>query len=190
MAPTIGVFDSGFGGLTVLRSLIERLPNARFAFLGDMARLPYGSKSRRTIARYAAQSAQFLVNEHRAQEGPAQLHQAGVLPGMGEDRRQHRREQVGGVTGALRGRGCGADAERWEQGHRDRNHDRKRHAHHHRPGRLVRLLGGAAAGSTQESAAHDPDVGGHGEGKGQGQERAGGGQVDAVSGTGEVVGAD
>jgi len=59
--PTIGVFDSGFGGLTVLRALIERLPHARFAFLGDTARLPYGSKSRRTIARYAAQSAQFLV---------------------------------------------------------------------------------------------------------------------------------
>jgi glutamate racemase len=65
--PTIGVFDSGFGGLTVLRSLIARLPQARYAFLGDTARLPYGSKSRRTIARYAAQSAQFLVNEQGAQ---------------------------------------------------------------------------------------------------------------------------
>ncbi|MGA3101673.1 MAG: glutamate racemase [Terracidiphilus sp.] len=67
MAPTIGVFDSGFGGLTVLRALIERLPGARFAFLGDTARLPYGSKSRRTIARYAAESAQFLVNEQGAE---------------------------------------------------------------------------------------------------------------------------
>src|SRR3984957_15964842 len=67
MAPTIGVFDSGFGGLTVLRALVERLPAARFAFLGDTARLPYGSKSRRTIARYAAQSAQFLVNEQGAE---------------------------------------------------------------------------------------------------------------------------
>ena len=65
--PTIGVFDSGFGGLTVLRALIERLPRARFAFLGDTARLPYGSKSRRTIARYAAQSAQFLVREQGAE---------------------------------------------------------------------------------------------------------------------------
>jgi glutamate racemase len=67
MAPTIGVFDSGFGGLTVLRALVERLPDARFAFLGDTARLPYGSKSRRTIARYAAQSAQFLVREQGAE---------------------------------------------------------------------------------------------------------------------------
>jgi len=65
--PTIGVFDSGFGGLTVLRALLDRLPQARFAFLGDTARLPYGSKSRRTIARYAAQSAQFLVNEQGAE---------------------------------------------------------------------------------------------------------------------------
>ena len=65
--PTIGVFDSGFGGLTVLRALIDRMPQARYAFLGDTARLPYGSKSRRTIARYAAQSAQFLVNEQGAE---------------------------------------------------------------------------------------------------------------------------
>lgn len=66
-APTIGVFDSGFGGLTVLRALVARLPRARFAFLGDTARLPYGSKSRRTIARYAAESAQFLVREQGAE---------------------------------------------------------------------------------------------------------------------------
>lgn len=65
--PTIGVFDSGFGGLTVLRALIKRLPHTRFAFLGDTARLPYGSKSRRTIARYAAESAQFLVREQGAE---------------------------------------------------------------------------------------------------------------------------
>ena len=66
-SPIIGVFDSGFGGLTVLRALIDRFPHARFAFLGDTARLPYGSKSRRTIARYAAQSAQFLVREQGAE---------------------------------------------------------------------------------------------------------------------------
>ena len=66
-APTIGVFDSGFGGLTVLRALIEKLPRARFAFVGDTARLPYGSKSRRTIARYAVESAQFLVHEQGAE---------------------------------------------------------------------------------------------------------------------------
>jgi glutamate racemase len=67
VTPTIGVFDSGFGGLTVLRALVERIPQARYAFLGDTARLPYGSKSRRTIARFAVQSAQFLVKEQGAQ---------------------------------------------------------------------------------------------------------------------------
>jgi glutamate racemase len=64
--PTIGVFDSGFGGLTVLAALINKLPRARYAFIGDTARLPYGSKSRRTIARYAVESAQFLVREQGA----------------------------------------------------------------------------------------------------------------------------
>lgn len=64
---TIGVFDSGFGGLTVLAALIRKLPGARFAFIGDTARLPYGSKSRRTIARYAVESAQFLVREQGAE---------------------------------------------------------------------------------------------------------------------------
>jgi glutamate racemase len=66
-SPTIGVFDYGFGGLTVLRALVSRLPRARFAFIGDTARLPYGSKSRRTIARYAVESAQFLVREQAAE---------------------------------------------------------------------------------------------------------------------------
>jgi len=65
--PTIGVFDSGFGGLTVLRALMAQLPRARYAFFGDTARLPYGSKSRRTIARYAAQCAQFLVSQQGAE---------------------------------------------------------------------------------------------------------------------------
>lgn len=63
----IGVFDSGFGGLTVLRALVSRLPLAHYTFIGDTARLPYGSKSRRTIARYAVESAQFLVREQGAE---------------------------------------------------------------------------------------------------------------------------
>jgi glutamate racemase len=59
----IGVFDSGFGGLTVLRALIDRIPGADYLYLGDTARLPYGAKSRATVARYAASSARFLVSE-------------------------------------------------------------------------------------------------------------------------------
>lgn len=60
--PTIGVFDSGFGGLTVLRALLPLIPGAHYLYLGDTARLPYGSKSRDTIARYAVESARFLVD--------------------------------------------------------------------------------------------------------------------------------
>jgi glutamate racemase len=59
-APTIAVFDSGFGGLTVLRELLPLIPGAHFLYLGDTARLPYGSKSQVTIARYAIESARFL----------------------------------------------------------------------------------------------------------------------------------
>jgi glutamate racemase len=59
----IGVFDSGFGGLTVLRALMERIPAAEYLYLGDTARLPYGAKSRATVARYAASSAKFLAGE-------------------------------------------------------------------------------------------------------------------------------
>ena len=60
---TIGVFDSGFGGLTVLRALLPLIPAAHYIYLGDTARLPYGSKSRETIARYAVSSAKFLHNQ-------------------------------------------------------------------------------------------------------------------------------
>jgi glutamate racemase len=59
--PTIAVFDSGFGGLTVLRELLRLIPDARFLYLGDTARLPYGAKSQQTIARYAVSSAAFLL---------------------------------------------------------------------------------------------------------------------------------
>ena len=59
--PTIAVFDSGFGGLTVLRALLPLIPGARFLYLGDTARLPYGAKSQQTIARYALSSAAFLL---------------------------------------------------------------------------------------------------------------------------------
>jgi glutamate racemase len=59
----IGVFDSGFGGLTVLRALLPRIPGAHYIYLGDTARLPYGAKSQATIARYAVESAKFLADQ-------------------------------------------------------------------------------------------------------------------------------
>jgi glutamate racemase len=64
--PTIGVFDSGFGGLTVLKALLELIPGADYAYFGDTARLPYGSKSVETVARYAVEAAHFLES-HGAQ---------------------------------------------------------------------------------------------------------------------------
>ena len=57
----IGVFDSGVGGLTVLRALRAQLPYERFIYLGDTARLPYGTKSSASIRRYSLQAAQLLV---------------------------------------------------------------------------------------------------------------------------------
>ncbi len=61
--PTIGVFDSGFGGLTVLKALLEVIPGADYAYFGDTARLPYGSKSVETVARYAVEAAHFLESQ-------------------------------------------------------------------------------------------------------------------------------
>lgn len=57
----IGVFDSGVGGLTVLAALRERLPAEDYVYLGDTARLPYGTKSAATVARYALQATESLV---------------------------------------------------------------------------------------------------------------------------------
>ncbi len=62
-APTIGVFDSGFGGLTVLKALLEVIPAADYAYFGDTARLPYGSKSAETVAKYAVEASTFLEKQ-------------------------------------------------------------------------------------------------------------------------------
>src|SRR5436189_3312456 len=64
--PSIGVFDSGFGGLTVLKALLELIPGANYLYFGDTARLPYGSKSAETVAKYAVEAARFL-NQQGAQ---------------------------------------------------------------------------------------------------------------------------
>ena len=56
----IGIFDSGVGGLTVYRALHERLPDERFIYLGDTARVPYGTKSLATVERYAIENSLFL----------------------------------------------------------------------------------------------------------------------------------
>jgi glutamate racemase len=58
----IGIFDSGVGGLTVYRALHKRLPNEKFIYLGDTARVPYGTKSLATVERYAIENSSFLAS--------------------------------------------------------------------------------------------------------------------------------
>ena len=65
-SPKIGVFDSGFGGLTVLKALLDAVPEAEYLYFGDTARLPYGSKSVETVAKYASEAARFL-EQHGAE---------------------------------------------------------------------------------------------------------------------------
>ena len=58
----VGIFDSGVGGLTVLKAVRERLPGENLVYLGDTARLPYGTKSPASIERYAAQASARLID--------------------------------------------------------------------------------------------------------------------------------
>lgn len=58
----LGLFDSGIGGLTVFRAIRQRLPNERILYLGDTARVPYGTKSRETVTRYTRECARFLLH--------------------------------------------------------------------------------------------------------------------------------
>jgi len=59
----IGVFDSGIGGLTVLRALLKTLPDESFVYFGDTARVPYGNKSAETVLRFSRENVQFLMDE-------------------------------------------------------------------------------------------------------------------------------
>ena len=62
-ASPIGVFDSGIGGLTVVRELIRRLPHERIIYFGDTARLPYGPKSPETVRRYSREITSWLLEQ-------------------------------------------------------------------------------------------------------------------------------
>ena len=59
----IGVFDSGVGGLTVLKELRRQVPGEKLIYLGDTARVPYGTKSATTVLRYAHEAARFLLEQ-------------------------------------------------------------------------------------------------------------------------------
>lgn len=60
----IGIFDSGLGGLTVLKSLQKKLPNESFVYIGDTQHVPYGNKSKSSIISYSKTLSQFLINEY------------------------------------------------------------------------------------------------------------------------------
>ncbi len=60
----IGVFDSGIGGLTVVKSLLQKLPYEKIIYLGDTARVPYGTRSKKTINQFAIQLASFLLKRN------------------------------------------------------------------------------------------------------------------------------
>jgi glutamate racemase len=60
----IGVFDSGIGGLTVVKRFFSTLPNEKIIYFGDTARVPYGSKSNATVIEYSLQDARFLINKN------------------------------------------------------------------------------------------------------------------------------
>lgn len=59
----IGVFDSGVGGMTVLKELAKQLPNENFIYLGDTKRFPYGSKSKESIIELTKDGVEFLINK-------------------------------------------------------------------------------------------------------------------------------
>ncbi|MGE5196375.1 MAG: glutamate racemase [Anaerolineae bacterium] len=61
---SIGIFDSGFGGLTVMRAIKNALPSENIIYFGDTARLPYGNKSAETILRYSIENASFLIEQN------------------------------------------------------------------------------------------------------------------------------
>ena len=59
----IGVFDSGYGGLTVLKSIVEKLPGYDFIYLGDNARAPYGNRSFETVYQYTREAVQWFFSK-------------------------------------------------------------------------------------------------------------------------------
>lgn len=60
----VGVFDSGVGGLTVVREIMRQIPNEKIIYFGDTARVPYGSKSKETVTRFSRQIVHFLQTHH------------------------------------------------------------------------------------------------------------------------------
>src|SRR5687768_16892985 len=60
----IGVFDSGIGGLTVAKQIVKELPNESIIYLGDTARVPYGTRSKEVVTKFAKELADFLLKRN------------------------------------------------------------------------------------------------------------------------------
>ncbi|MDD5255600.1 MAG: glutamate racemase, partial [Candidatus Omnitrophica bacterium] len=63
MKKAIGVFDSGVGGLTVVKELLRQLPGENIIYFGDTARVPYGIRSRETVIRFSVEDVLFLLKK-------------------------------------------------------------------------------------------------------------------------------
>ena len=89
MTPTdrsrpIGVFDSGVGGLTVVAAVLSRLPSERIVYLGDTARVPYGTRSAHTVLKYSRNAARFLLrHDVKLLLIACNTASAAALPGLG-----------------------------------------------------------------------------------------------------------
>src|SRR2546423_14839989 len=77
----IGIFDSGVGGLTVVRQIQQLMPTEDLVYLGDTARVPYGTKSPSTVVRFACEDTQFLLQQNvKAVVGAGNTWSAWALP--------------------------------------------------------------------------------------------------------------
>lgn len=115
----IGVFDSGLGGLTVVRQLLRELPGEDICYFGDTGRVPYGTRSRETIEKYARQDCRFLMGMDVKMIIAACGTVSSVAPHV-----------LAGLP-AARHRGCGARRVRRGPGHPQRADWGDRHPCHH-----------------------------------------------------------
>ena len=82
----IGVFDSGVGGLTVVAAVLSRLPSERIVYLGDTARVPYGTRSAQTVLKYSRNAARFLLrHDVKLLLIACNTASAAALPGLGAE---------------------------------------------------------------------------------------------------------
>ena len=109
----IGIFDSGIGGLTVLREIRKRLPREQIKYLGDTARVPYGTKSPATVVRFACEDTRFLAEQKvKAVVVACNTASAWALPTL---ERRFDLPLYGVIAPGVRSRNCGSGMARGRQ---------------------------------------------------------------------------